>query len=123
MLRMSQFDYPLATRALQQQHKGKPMRRIQSIKQRSLSRNTMIVLAAVMLTAAAATDALAAGRGGGGGGGARSGHMGRGVGGPWLNNVPSLPAPIFNPSTPYTVPQLRETPVSPASPGSVFGNG
>ena len=74
------------------------MRRIQSIKQRSLSRNTMIVLAAVMLTAAAATDALAAGRGGGGGGGARSGHMGRGVGGPWLNNVPSLPAPIFNQS-------------------------
>jgi hypothetical protein len=123
MLRMSQFDYPLATRALQQQHKGKPMRRIQSIKQRSLSRNTMIVLAAVMLTAAAATDALAAGRGGGGGGGARSGHMGRGVGGPWLNNAPSLPAPIFNQSTPYTVPQLRETPVSPASPGSVFGNG
>ena len=61
------------------------MRRIQSIKQRSLSRNTMIVLAAVMLTAAAATDALSAGRGGGGGGGARSGHMGRGVGGPWLN--------------------------------------
>jgi hypothetical protein len=123
MLRMSQFDHPLATHALQQQHKGKPMRRIQSIKQRSLSRNTMIVLAAVMLTAAAATDALAAGRGGGGGGGARGGHMSRGVGGPWLNNVPSLPAPIFNQSTPYTVPQLRETPVSPASPGSVFGNG
>jgi hypothetical protein len=62
---MSQFDHPLAAHALQQQHKGKPMRRIQSIKQRSLSRNTMIVLAAVMLTAAAATDALAAGRGGG----------------------------------------------------------
>jgi hypothetical protein len=99
------------------------MRRIQSIKQRSLSRNTMIVLAAVVLTAAAATDALAAGRGGGGGGGARGGHMGRGVGGPWLNNVPSLPPPTFNPSTPYTVPQSRETPVSPASPGSVFGNG
>jgi len=121
MLRMSQFDHPLATQALQQQHKGKPMRPIQSIKQRSLSRNTVIVLAAVMLTAAAATDVLAAGRGGGGG--ARGGHMGRGVGGPWLNNVPSLPAPIFNQSTPYTVPQLRETPVSPASPGSVFGNG
>jgi hypothetical protein len=86
------------------------MRRIQSIKQRSLSRNTMIVLAAVMLTVAAATDALSAGRGGGGGGGARSGHMGRGVGGPWLNNVPSLPAPIFNPLTPYTVPSSRETP-------------
>ena len=86
------------------------MRRIQSIKQRSLSRNTMIVLAAVMLTAAAATDALAAGRGGGGGGGARGGHMGRGVGGPWLNNVPSLPAPIFNPSTPYTVPSRGRPP-------------
>jgi len=99
------------------------MRRIERIKPRSPSRNTMIVLAAVMLMAAAATDALAAGRGGGRGGGARSGHMGRGVGGPWLNNVPSLPAPIFNQSTPYTVPQLRETPVSPASPGSVFGNG
>src|SRR4029077_3516767 len=28
MLRMSQFDHPLATQALQQQHKGKPMRRI-----------------------------------------------------------------------------------------------
>src|ERR1700730_4472582 len=95
MRRMSHFDHPLATHALQQD-KRKPMRRIQSIKQRSLSRNTMIVLAAVMLTAAAATDALAAGRGGGGGGGARGGHMGRGVGGPWLNNVPSLPAPILN---------------------------
>src|ERR1700719_2547685 len=84
------------------------MRRIQSIKQRSLSRNTMIALAAVMLTAAAATDALAAGRGGGGGGGARGGHMSRGVGGPWLNNVPSLPAPIFNQSTPYTVSIARD---------------
>jgi hypothetical protein len=94
------------------------MRPVQSIKQKLLSRNTMIVLAAVMLTAAAATDALAAGRGGG----ARSGHVGRGVGGPWLNNVPSPAAPIFNQSTPYTVPQSRETPVSPASPGSVFGN-
>jgi hypothetical protein len=36
---------------------------------------------------------------------------------------PPQPGPTFNPSTPYTVPQLRETPVSPASPGSVFGNG
>jgi hypothetical protein len=35
----------------------------------------------------------------------------------------NTPAPVFNPSQPYTVPESRETPVSPASPGSVFGNG
>jgi hypothetical protein len=40
---------------------------------------------------------------------------------PWPDRVPSMPAPIFNPSSPYTVPQARETPVSPASPGSIFG--
>ena len=33
------------------------------------------------------------------------------------------PAPVFNPSESYTIPEPRETPVSPASPGSVFGNG
>jgi len=38
---------------------------------------------------------------------------------PVINN----PAPVFNPSEPYTLPEPRETPVSPASPGSVFGNG
>jgi hypothetical protein len=42
---------------------------------------------------------------------------------PLLDSAPSMPAPNFNPSTPYTVPQSRETPVSPASPGSVFGSG
>lgn len=47
----------------------------------------------------------------------------RGVGAPLFNQVPSLPPPIFNPSTPYTVPVAPEVPVSPASPGSVFGNG
>jgi hypothetical protein len=41
---------------------------------------------------------------------------------PLLDSVPSTPAPNFNPSTPYTVPQSSETPVSPASPGSVFGS-
>ena len=40
---------------------------------------------------------------------------------PLLDRVPSMPPPIFNPSSPYTVPQTRETPVSPASPGSIFG--
>ena len=37
--------------------------------------------------------------------------------------VVNTPAPVFNPSESYTVPETRETPVSPASPGSVFGNG
>ena len=49
------------------------------IKQKSLARNTMILLAAIMLGTAVATDALAAGHGGGGGhaGGFGGGaHMG-----------------------------------------------
>ena len=84
-----------------------------------------VVAAAALLVGmiAVATDALAAGHSGGGGGRFGGGHMGGGFRGPLLESVPSLPAPIFNPSTPYTVPSSRETPVSPASPGSVFGNG
>jgi hypothetical protein len=43
---------------------------------------------------------------------------------PAFNSAPpptfNMPAPVFNPSEPYTVPESRETPVSPASPGSVF---
>jgi hypothetical protein len=35
----------------------------------------------------------------------------------------NTPAPVFNPSESYTAPESRETPVSPASQGSVFGNG
>jgi hypothetical protein len=46
-----------------------------------------------------------------------------GVGAPLFNQAPSLPPPIFNPSTPYTAPVAPEVPVSPASPGSVFGSG
>ena len=81
------------------------------------------VAAAALLvgTMAVATDALAAGHGGGGGFG--GGHMGGGFRGPLLESVPSMPPPVFNPSSPYTVPASPETPVSPASPGSVFGNG
>jgi len=99
------------------------MHLIQNIKQRSIARNAMIILAAITLGTAAATDALAAGHGGRGGGGFRNGHMVRGFRGPLLNSVPSMPPPVFNPSSPYTVPQSGETPVSPASPGSIFGNG
>jgi hypothetical protein len=68
------------------------MHLIQNIKQKSIARNTMILLAAITLGTAVATDALAAGHGGGGhgggfGGGAHMGggfggaHMGRGFGG------------------------------------------
>jgi hypothetical protein len=99
------------------------MHLIQNIKQRSIARNTMMLLAAVALSIAVATDGLAAGRGGRGGGGLRGGHIGGGFRGPLLNSVPSMPGPIFNPSSPYTVPPSSETPVSPASPGSIFGNG
>jgi hypothetical protein len=104
------------------------MRLIQNINQRPVARITMILLAAVMLSAAV-TDALAAGRGGvgegshGGGGGIKGSHIGGAFRGPLLDRAPSMPPPVFNPSSPYTVPQSPETPVSPASPGSVFGNG
>jgi hypothetical protein len=99
------------------------MHLIQQIEQRFVARNTMILFVAMMFSMAVATDGLAAGRGGRGGGGLRGGHIGGGFRGPLLNSVPSMPAPIFNPSSPYTVPPTRETPVSPASPGSIFGNG
>lgn len=41
-------------------------------------------------------------------------------GGTPLISAPSNPVPQFNPSSPYTVTPSAETPVSPASPGSVF---
>jgi hypothetical protein len=40
---------------------------------------------------------------------------------PLLDRVPTMPPPTFNPSSQYTVAPSPETPVSPASPGSVFG--
>src|ERR1700738_1403208 len=58
------------------------MHLIQNIKQKSIARNTMILLAAITLGTAVATDALAAGHGGGGhGGGFGGAHMGGGFGG------------------------------------------
>jgi uncharacterized membrane protein len=93
-------------------------------KRNSVARSTMILFAAVTLSTAVVTDALAAGHGGGGiGGGAHiGGNMGRGFRGPLVDSIPATPGPTFNSSTPYTVPQARETPVSPGSPGSVFGD-
>jgi hypothetical protein len=88
-----------------------------------VARSTMILFAALTLSTAVATDALAAGHGGGIGGGAHGGgHMGGRFHGPIVDSVPATPGPTFNSSTPYTVPQARETPVSPGSPGSVFGD-
>ena len=92
-------------------------------------RHALILLAIVMLGTAMATHAFAAGGMGGrmGGGmgdglGLGGGHMSGGFHGSIIDQAPSMPAPTFNPSGPYTVPQSPETPVSPASTGSVFGN-
>jgi hypothetical protein len=77
-----------------------------------------IGLAAILLSASPATHVLAAGATAYG-----HGRVHNGLGGPLFNQAPSMPPPVFNPSTPYTVPATPEVPVSPASPGSVFGNG
>ena len=50
---------------------------------------------------------------------ARGAHGGGRFGMP-LISAPSSPVPQFNASSPYTVTPSAETPVSPASPGSVF---
>jgi hypothetical protein len=81
------------------------------------TRKVMVLLAIVMLGTAMATHAFAAGRMGGMGGG-----LGLGGGFHGVDEAPAMPAPTFNPSESYTLPQSSETPVSPASPGSVFGN-
>jgi hypothetical protein len=70
---------------------------------------TLAVAAAVMLGIAST----------GGSAVARGAHGGGGFGMP-LISAPSNPVPQFNPSSPYTVTPSAETPVSPASPGSVF---
>ena len=93
-----------------------------------MKRSLVVLAATALLAGVVTTNALAAEHGSFGGtfGG---GHMGRlnartfRGGGPFIGNAPSAPPPIFNPSSPYTVPQAPENPVSPASPGSVFGNG
>jgi hypothetical protein len=85
--------------------------------QRSAIRNIATVLTAVVIGTATVGEALAAGHGRGRG----TGHMRGTIGGPIYTPVPSMP-PIFNPSYRYTVPQTPEVPVSPASPGSIFGN-
>ena len=78
-----------------------------------MKRNLVILAVAASLAGMVATDALAAGHGFGGG------HVGGRFGAPLVGSAP-MTSPIYNPSTPYTVTQSPEVPVSPASPGSLF---
>jgi hypothetical protein len=76
-----------------------------------MKRNVVALAVAGLLAGTVATSALAAGHAGG--------HMGGRFGEPLIGSAP-MTSPIYNPSTPYTVPQSPEVGVSPASPGSVF---
>jgi hypothetical protein len=76
-----------------------------------MKRNLVALAVAALLAGTVATNALAAGHGGG--------HMGGRFGEPPIGNAP-MTSPIYNPSTPYTVPQSPEVGVSPASHGSLF---
>ena len=75
----------------------------------------ILAIAAAVMLGIATTSGAALARGGHGGGGHGSGRFGMP-----LISVPSNPVPQFNASSPYTVTPSAETPVSPASPGSVF---
>jgi hypothetical protein len=76
-----------------------------------IHRTAVAITMAVML-GVAATSGAALARGAQVGGGRYAT--------PFIGSVPSNPAPQFNASSPYTVAPSAETPVSPASPGSVF---
>ena len=76
-----------------------------------MKRNAVALAVAALLAGTVATNALAAGHGGG--------HIGGRFGEPLIGSAP-MTSPIYNPSTPYTVPQSPEVGVFPASPGSLF---
>ena len=95
---------------------------VQKIGQRSIGRAALITFAAIALSTAVATGASAARRGGESVTAAAAEGQFRGGYVPMQESVPQTPPPVFNPSSPYIVPAPGETPVSPASPGSVFGN-
>jgi len=97
----------------------------QSMTQRSITRNTMMLLTAIMLITAVATDATAAERDGGGGGMGefRGGHLDGGFSPPLLNSVPEMPPRGLYSIHSLHCPCPERDPVSPASPGSIFGNG
>jgi hypothetical protein len=90
------------------------MRALQYVKQKP--RHKVSACIALILGMAMASNAMAAGHAGHG-----TGHL-RGQGAPILDSAPPM-SPTFNPASPYILPQAPEVPVSPASPGSVFGNG
>ena len=76
-----------------------------------MKRNLVALAVAAIVAGTVATNALAAGHGGG--------HMGGRFGEPLIGSAP-MTSPVYNPSTPYTVPQSPEVGVSAASPGSLF---
>ena len=87
------------------------------------ARNAMVLFTLLIFETALAPFAMAAERGPADvpvGPGVQSNHIG-GLDRP-LDRVPALPPPVFNQSAPYTAPQSPERSVSPASPGSVFGD-
>jgi hypothetical protein len=75
----------------------------------------ILAIAVAAMLGIAATGGSALARGAFAGGGHGGGHFGVP-----LISTPSAPVPLLNPSSSYTVPAPTETPVSPASPGSVF---
>ena len=82
----------------------------------------LLLLAGIVLGTNAARRALAADRAPSvpAGAGLQSNHIG-GFDRP-LDRGPVMLPPVFNQSNPYTMPQSAERPVSPTSPGSVFGD-
>ena len=76
-----------------------------------MKRSLVALAVAALLAGTVATNALAAGHAGG--------HMRSRFDEPLIGSAP-MTSPIYNPSTPYSVPQSPEVGVSPASPGSVF---
>jgi len=82
----------------------------QSMAQRSVTRNTMMLLTAIMLITAVATDATAAERDGGGGGMGefRGGHLDGGFSPPLLNSVLKCrPGSLIHPLPTLSLPRAR----------------
>jgi hypothetical protein len=84
----------------------------------------LLLLAGIVLGTVVATGVLAAEPGHTNipAGAGFQNHVSGAFGGSTFYRAPALPPPVFNPSDPYTVPQPPERTVSPASPGSVFGD-
>jgi hypothetical protein len=89
-----------------------------------MSKKSKLVVAAAIAVLGFSSQAFARGLGLSGGFG--SGRVASGFHSSAFASAPppviNNPVPIFNPSEPDILTEPRETPVSPASPGSVFGN-